>query len=144
MKEALKQAKEAFVIGEVPIGAVIVKDNELIASGHNKREREQNAIDHAEIIAIKKACNTLNSWRLNNCELYVTVEPCPMCAGAIIQSRISRVIFGTPDPKAWGDLEIEQVLKNPNLNHRVELVSGIYKEESRELLRSFFKRLRNK
>ena len=142
MKEALKQAKKAASIGETPIGAVIVRDGEIIARGYNKRETKKNALLHAEIIAINKACKKLGGWRLPRCEMYVTLEPCPMCAGAIINSRIRRVIFGAKDSKA-GAFGTKLDLNSFGLNHKPEIIGGICEEECRTLLQQFFVDLRN-
>ncbi|ACB83613.1 tRNA adenosine(34) deaminase TadA [Natranaerobius thermophilus] len=144
MQQAIDQAKLAYNKGEVPIGAVIVKDEQLIATGFNKRETSQDATSHAEIIAIQSACNYLGGWRLLDCTLYVTIEPCPMCAGAILQSRITKLVFGTEDPKAWGELSISQLLQNPQLNHQVDIVEGICKEESKDIIKQFFHELRKR
>ena len=144
MKEAIKQAKKAEKIYETPIGAVIVKDGKILARGYNKRETNSNSLCHAEIIAINKACKKLGDWRLEGCELYVTLEPCPMCAGAIIQSRIEKVFFGAYDTKAGcAGSKINMFEKNI-FNHNVEVVGGILQKECAEILKLFFKNLRNK
>lgn len=143
MKEALKRAKKAAAIGETPIGAVIVKDGKIIAGAYNKRETKKNSLCHAEIIAINKACRRLGGWRLHGCDLYVTLEPCPMCAGAIIQSRIDRVFFGAYDYKA-GCAQSKINLFEENLfNHNVEIAGGIMEKECAQLLSEFFKNLRS-
>ena len=142
MREALRQAEKAAKIGETPIGAVIVKDGRIIARGYNKRETKKNSLCHAEIIAINKACRKLGGWRLHGCELYVTLEPCPMCAGAIIQSRIDSVFFGAYDYKA-GCAESRINLFEENLfNHNVEVIGGIMENECAAVLKEFFKKLR--
>ena len=144
MKEALKEAKKAYKIGEVPIGCVIVQNDIIIARGYNKRQTTKNAIMHAEIIAINKACKKLNRWILDDCTIYVTLEPCPMCAGAILQSRMKRVVFATEEPKFGACGSIVNLLKNPSFNHQVSITSGIMQEESKELLQNFFHILRQK
>lgn len=141
---AIEEAKKAFNKREVPIGAVIVKDNEVIAYGHNLRESSKNAITHAEIIAINNACNFLRGWRLTDCTLYVTIEPCPMCAGAILQSRIKKVVIGAMDPKAGACGSILNLLNNPKFNHQTEIVTGVLEEECSSLMKDFFKSLRQK
>jgi tRNA(adenine34) deaminase len=141
---ALKEAKKAYNKGEVPIGAVVVKDGKVIAKAHNLRESKQNAIAHAEIVAIDKACKKLGSWRLIDCDLYVTLEPCPMCAGAIIQSRIKRLIFGTTDPKAGATGTVVNLFNVDTFNHKVEVIQGIMEDECSQILKQFFRELRNK
>lgn len=145
MNEALALAKKAGCLGEIPVGAVIVKDGEIIATGINRRETENNALSHAEIEAISNACKNLGQWRLDDCELYVTLEPCPMCAGAIINSRIKRVVFGAFDKKA-GSCSHESVIDLFNLpyNHRPEVWAGIMEKECSEVLTEFFENLREK
>ena len=141
MQEALLLAKEAAECGEVPVGAVIVKNGEIIAKGRNMREQKQNALSHAEIEAINNACKTLGSWRLDDCELYVTLEPCPMCAGAIINSRISTLIFGAYDAKMGSIDSIVNLCDYP-YNHKVEVYGGICEDECLKILKDFFKKLR--
>ena len=141
MKEALDLAIKAGEEGEVPVGAVIVKDGEIIARGRNMREQKQNALYHAEIEAINSACKKLGSWRLDGCELYVTLEPCPMCTGAIINARIKTVIFGAYDLKA-GSMDSVVNLCDYPYNHKVEVYGGIMEDECREVLANFFKNLR--
>lgn len=141
MYEAIAQAKIASELGEVPVGAVIVKDGEIIATGHNLREQKQNALSHAEIEAINAACKKLGSWRLDGCELYVTLEPCPMCTGAIINARIKTVIFGAFD-KTMGSMESVINLCDYPYNHKVEIYAGICEDECQEILQKFFKKLR--
>lgn len=138
---ALEEAKKAYLLKEIPVGAVIVHENKVISSGYNMRESKNNALAHAEIIAINNACIKLNSWRLIDCDLYVTLEPCPMCAGAIINSRLSRVIYAASDPKSgvFGSLfDIFQF----QFNHHPQIISGILKNQSSDLIKSFFKNLR--
>lgn len=143
MLRALELADIAKSHDEVPIGAVIVHENQIIAEGYNLRETEKNALLHAELIAVNAACKKLNGWRLHKCDIYVTVEPCPMCAGAIINSRLKRVIFGAKDPKAGAFGSVIN-LNEYDFNHKPELIGGVCEEESAELLKSFFTDLRNK
>ena len=144
MEIALKEAKKANKKDEVPIGAVIVKDNKVIAKGYNKREKSKNAINHAEIVAIKRACRKLKDWRLEACEMYVTLKPCPMCAGAISNARIKRVYFGAEETNSKDNL-CEQIFSSTRLNHKVELVKlEEYSSICSELLSSFFKNHRQK
>lgn len=138
MLEALGEAKKAYDEGEVPVGAVIVKDGEIIAKGHNQREQKQNALSHAEIECINTACKVLNSWRLDGCELYVTLEPCPMCTGAIINSRIKTVIFGAFDLRA-GSMDSVINLCDYPYNHKPEIYGGILEDECKKILEDFFK-----
>lgn len=142
MKEALKEAKKAYKCKEAPIGAVVVYKNKIIARGYNLREKKNNAIMHAEIVAINKACRKLKSWRLEDCELYVTLEPCPMCAGAIIQSRIKKVFFGAYDKKAGCAGTIFNLFERGKFNHDVEVRGGLLQDECAEILKTFFKELR--
>jgi tRNA(adenine34) deaminase len=144
MGVALEEAKKAERLGEVPIGAVIVRNGELIAKAYNLREITQNPMGHAECLAIKKASETLGSWRLTECDLYVTLEPCPMCSGAIIQSRISRVIYGASDPKAGCAGTLMNLLQEPRFNHEAEVIQGILEESCKTILSQFFKSLREK
>ncbi|MBZ4646165.1 MAG: tRNA adenosine(34) deaminase TadA [Clostridia bacterium] len=144
MVHALKEAQKAYEKGEVPIGAIIVKDDKIIARVHNLREKKKDATAHAEILAIQKACKKLGSWRLNGCDLYVTLEPCPMCAGAIIQSRIRRLIIGTTDPKAGAAGSVVDLFSVETFNHKVEVVQGILQAECSMILKQFFKELRQK
>ncbi|MBQ3817156.1 MAG: nucleoside deaminase [Clostridia bacterium] len=142
MLEAIKLAKKAAAEGEVPVGAVIVKEGKIIARGKNGREKKQNALSHAEIEAINSACQELNSWRLDNCELYVTLEPCPMCTGAIINARIKTVVFGAYDLKA-GSMDSVINLCDYPYNHKPEIYGGIYEEECKKILNDFFLDIRN-
>lgn len=141
MREALALAKKAAALGEVPVGAVAVWDGRIVGRGMNCRESGKNALLHAEISAIDEACRTLGGWRLWKCDLYVTLEPCPMCAGAIINARIRRVIFGAWDPKNGSCGSVANLFELP-YNHRPELISGVLNEECSEVLTSFFKNLR--
>lgn len=143
MKKALDEARLAFEKGEVPIGAVIVKDGEVIASAHNLRETEHSATAHAELLAIQKACEVLGGWRLSGCELYVTLEPCPMCAGAIINSRIDRVVFGSKDEKAGACGSVMNLFA-ADFNHRPKLTVGVLEKECSSILKEFFASLREK
>ena len=141
MKEALSLAKEAFDDGEVPVGCVVVKGEEIVGRGRNRREGEKNALAHAEIEAIHDACRTLGGWRLWECTLYVTLEPCPMCAGAIINSRIRRVVYGAADTKAGCCGSVTDLFAMP-FNHHPVVEQGLRAEEAQELLQAFFKDLR--
>ncbi len=142
MLEALADAKIAFNKGEVPVGAVIVKNGEVIARGHNLREEKQNALSHAEIECINAACKRLGSWRLDGCEMYVTLEPCPMCTGAIINSRISTLVFGAYDLKAGCVDSVINLCDYP-FNHRPEIYGGIMEDECKKILEDFFDTIRN-
>ncbi len=144
MQLALVQARKAAELGEIPIGAVLVEltSGEVVAAAHNMRETWNDATAHAEIIVIREACARLKRWRLSGCGLYVTVEPCPMCSGAIVNSRVDRVVYGCPDSKAGGAESIFNIITNPNLNHSAEVVSGVCEEECAEVMKAFFKRRR--
>lgn len=142
MKEAIKQAKKAAEIGEVPIGCIIVKDGRIIARGYNRRNKDHSTLSHAEIRAIKKASKVLNDWRLSDCTLYVTLEPCQMCAGAIVQARIPRVVLGCMNPKAGCGGSILNILQMKEFNHQVEVKRGVLEKECSEVLSGFFKSLR--
>ena len=142
MYMAIMEAKKAREIGEVPIGAVIVFENEIIATGYNVRETTQSTLAHAELAAIKEANKKIGSWRLEDCTLYVTLEPCPMCAGAIIQSRIKRVVYGARDPKAGCAGTLMNLLDENKFNHQAELTTGVLEDECSSLLTSFFRELR--
>jgi tRNA(adenine34) deaminase len=144
MLEALKEAKKAEELQEVPIGAVIVLNDEIIARAHNLRETTQNAITHAETLAIQEACEKVGTWRLENAELYVTLEPCPMCSGAIIMSRINKVIYGARDPKAGCAGTLMNLLQDNRFNHRCEVESGILEEQCGTILTQFFQKLRDR
>lgn len=143
MRIALEEAQKAFNENEVPIGALIVKDDKIIARAHNTREKDQSSIAHAEILAIQKANETLQSWRLDSCSLYVTIEPCQMCSGAIIQSRIENVYYGALDSKSGAHKSILNLYEFP-FNHNVNVEGGILEDECSRLMTSFFKELRNK
>jgi tRNA(adenine34) deaminase len=143
MKEAISEAEKARALGEVPIGAVIVRNGEIIGRGHNLRESTFDATSHAEIMAIRDANQNLMAWRLTDCDLYVTLEPCPMCAGAILQSRIRRLYFGAADKKAGCTGTLMNLLEDSRFNHQTEVHAGILEQECAQLLRDFFKKLRN-
>lgn len=143
MREALSLARLAAVLGEVPVGCVVTRGNVIVGRGYNRREETQNALAHAEIIAINEACRNVGYWRLPDCELYVTLEPCPMCAGAIINSRIASVYYGADDPKAGVCGSVTRLFDLP-FNHKPEVLGGVLAQESSELLTGFFKSLRAK
>ncbi len=142
MNMALEQAHTAYDMGEVPIGCVIVYNDEVIGRGANRRVTEGNVLAHAEIIAINEACNFMGDWRLEDCTLFVTVEPCPMCAGAILQARIKKVVFGTENPKAGCAGSVYNVLQDSRFNHFVEIEKGIMQYECSNIMKDFFKRFR--
>lgn len=142
MRLALVEAQKAFVLGEVPIGAIIVMDGEVVAVGHNMREIWNDATAHAEVVAIKAACEKLNRWRLSGATLYVTIEPCPMCAGALVMSRVDRVVYGSTDAKAGAVESIFNIVNHQALNHRLEVTSGVLEDECRNLMKKFFKERR--
>jgi tRNA(adenine34) deaminase len=144
MRAALLQAKKASAIGEVPIGCVIVYEDKIIARGYNRRTIDQNVLSHAEINAIKKACKYMGDWRLEGCTMYVTLEPCPMCAGAIVQARIPRVAIGCMNPKAGCAGSILDMLHEERFNHQVETEIGILGEECSQTMKQFFRELREK
>lgn len=144
MKEAIKEAKKAETLNEVPIGAVIVLGEEIISRAHNLRENEQSAIAHAELLAIDQACHKIGSWRLEDATLYVTLEPCPMCSGAIILSRIKRVVYGAPDPKGGCAGTFMNLLQDERFNHQSEVIKGVLEEECGQLLSSFFRAIRER
>ena len=142
MKEALKEAQKAYNKLEVPVGCVIVKDDKIIARGHNLKEIKNDTTMHAELIAIRKASKKLESWRLNDCEMYVTLEPCSMCAGAIINARIKKVYIGTLDEKTGAVGSVLNLFKDYTFNHVVDVEQGILQEECQQILKKFFKELR--
>ncbi len=144
MKSALKQAQKAYEKEEIPVGAIIVKDGKIIARAHNNKENKADTTQHAEIIAIQKASKKLNSWRLQDCEMYVTLEPCPMCAGALIQARLKKVYIGTMDEKTGACGSVLNLLEDYTFNHKVEVETGIKQKECEKILKDFFKRLRSK
>ncbi|MDD3278399.1 MAG: tRNA adenosine(34) deaminase TadA [Lachnospiraceae bacterium] len=142
MKEAIRQARKAEKLMEVPIGCVIVYEDKIIARGYNRRNTDQNTTSHAEINAIKKASKKLGDWRLEGCTMYVTLEPCQMCAGAIVQARIDKVVIGCMNPKAGCAGSVLNLLNVPQFNHQVEIVSGVLEEQCSEMMSSFFRHLR--
>lgn len=142
MRLAMEEALKAFKNNEVPVGAIVVIDNRIIASSSNQRENLQDATAHAEIIAIREACRRINNWRLKDAILYVTKEPCIMCAGAILNARIKRLVYGCDDPKGGAVKSLYRLLSDERLNHRVEVVGGVMEEECGRLLKDFFKTLR--
>ena len=144
MKQAVKQAKKAYDKLETPIGCVIVREDKIIARGYNKRNMKKITLAHAEILAINKASKVLGDWRLEDCTMYVTLEPCPMCAGAIVQARIPRVVIGSMNPKAGCAGSVLNLLQQDGLNHQVEITKGVLAEECSGLMTSFFRELRKK
>lgn len=146
MREALKQAKKAYVLGEVPIGCVIVYEGKIIGRGYNRRNTDKNTLCHAEITAIRKASKVIGDWRLEGCTLYVTLEPCQMCAGAVVQARIPEVVIGCMNPKAGCAGSVLNILEMPEFNHQAKVTRGILEQECSELLKNFFieLRIRNK
>ena len=144
MREALKEAQKAYDQAEVPIGAIVVLNGEIIGRGHNLREKEQDATLHAEIKAIRQANQHLGSWRLEDCELFVTLEPCPMCSGAMILARLKKVTFGAFDPKSGTAGTFMNLLQDERFNHQVEVEQGILEDECKEILQTFFKGLRER
>ena len=143
MREALREAQKALEEDEVPIGAIVVKDGEILARAHNQREQFNDPTAHAELIAIRLAAAKLNSWRLLDTTVYVTVEPCPMCAGALVLARVKRLVFGAKDPKAGAAGTLMNLLDETRLNHQVEVTSGVLEEECKKLLSTFFSQLRS-
>ena len=144
MSEALKEARKAFELDEVPIGAVIVHNNDIIARGYNRRNTDKNPLMHAEIIAINEAAKVIGDWRIEDCTIYVTVEPCPMCSGAIVQARIPNVVYGAPNPKAGCGGSVINLLQMEKLNHRCSVKSGVLEDECRAIMKEFFSRFRKK
>lgn len=144
MREALKQARKAYSLGEVPIGCVIVHEGKIIGRGYNRRNTDKNTLAHAEITAIKRASKIIGDWRLENCTLYVTLEPCQMCAGAIVQARIPEVVLGSMNPKAGCAGSILNILEMPEFNHQVTVTRGILQEECSDMLKTFFSELRKR
>ena len=142
MKEALKQAKKAYALGEVPIGCVIVHEGKIIGRGYNRRNTDKNTLAHAEITAINKASKVIGDWRLEECTLYVTLEPCQMCAGAIVQARIPEVVMGCMNPKAGCAGSILNILEMPQFNHQVKVTRGILEADCSQMLKTFFEELR--
>lgn len=144
MREAIKQARKAAKIDEVPIGCVIVYDDKIIARGYNRRNTDKSTLAHAEIIAIRKAAKVIGDWRLEDCTMYITLEPCPMCAGAIIQARIPRVVVGAMNPKAGCAGSVINLLQMDGFNHKAELTSVVLVDECRTMLQDFFKEMRKR
>ena len=142
MREALAEAGRAAAAGEVPIGAVVVRGGEVIGRGYNRRETDRDPLAHAELLAIREAARRIGGWRLTECTLYCTLEPCPMCAGALVNSRIERLVYGAADPKAGWCGTLGNLVQEPRLNHRLEVTAGVLAEESAALLRGFFASLR--
>ena len=144
MKEALKEAQKSYNKEEIPVGAVIVKDGKIIGRGHNLKETKNDTTNHAEIISIKKASKKLKSWRLTGCTMYVTLEPCTMCAGALIQARLDKVVIGTMDEKTGACGSVLNVVEDYKFNHRVEIEKGVMEKECKSIIQEFFKKLRGK
>ena len=144
MREAIRQARKAYALGDTPIGCVIVRGDEIIARGYNRRNKDGSTLAHAELSAIRKANRVLGDWRLEGCRMYVTLEPCPMCAGALVQARIDKVIIGCMNPKAGSAGSVVNLLQQQGFNHRVEITQGVLEEECRELMTAFFRDLRTK
>lgn len=139
MTLAIEEAKKAAMLDEVPVGAVVVREGKVIARGHNLRELMRDSTAHAEMLAIHEACRAVGGWRLMNCDVYVTLEPCPMCAGALVNSRIRRLIYGASDPKAGAGGSVYNILCDQRLNHRIEVVPGVLEEQCSSLLRDYFR-----
>jgi tRNA(adenine34) deaminase len=144
MTEALVEARRAADIGEVPIGAVVVREGEILGRGHNRREIDGDPLAHAEILAIREAASRMGGWRLSGATMYVTLEPCPMCAGALVNSRVQRLVYGAADPKAGYCGSLGNLVQDPRLNHRLEVTAGVLEGESAALLRGFFASLRRR
>lgn len=144
MKEAIRQAKKAAALGDVPIGCVIEYEGKIIGRGYNRRNADKAVLAHAEILAMRKACKKMGDWRLEGCTMYVTLEPCPMCAGAIVQARIPRVVIGSMNPKAGCAGSVLDMLHEPGFNHQAETEVGVLGEECSQMLTAFFKELRQK
>lgn len=142
MREAIRQARKAYALGETPIGCVIVYEDKIIGRGYNRRAIDKNTLAHAEMIAIKKASKKMNDWRLEGCTMYVTLEPCQMCSGAIVQSRMDRVVIGCMNPKAGCAGSVLNLLQMPEFNHQVEIEIGVLEEECSRMMKDFFKELR--
>jgi len=143
MRMALEEARAAAEEGEIPVGAVAVKDGQVVGRGHNRREKALDPTAHAELLAVQEAARTVGAWRLTGGTVYVTLEPCAMCAGALVLARVDRVVFGTRDPKAGAVGSLMNLVSDPRLNHRAEIAEGILAEECSEILRAFFRRLRS-
>ena len=143
MEEALAEARRAEQIGEVPVGAIVVCDSQIVGRGHNQRETSYDPTAHAELLALRDASQTLQRWRLTGCTLYVTLEPCPMCAGALVNARIDRLVFGCSDPKAGCCGSLHNIPSDERLNHRLEVLGGVRADEASHQLRSFFRKRRS-
>ena len=144
IREALHEAEKAYALGEVPVGAVVVVDGEIVSRAHNLRETLKDATAHAEIIALREAARARGGWRLEDAVVYTTMEPCPMCAGALVQFRVRKVVYGVADPKAGAAGSIVNLLQEPRFNHQVEVEAGVLEEECREIVQRFFQELRQK
>jgi tRNA(adenine34) deaminase len=144
MEEALAEARAAAAIGEVPIGALVVREGEVVGRGHNRREIDGDPLAHAEILAVRQAASAVGGWRLSGCTLYVTLEPCAMCAGALVAARVDRLVYGPADPKAGFCGSLGNLVQDPRLNHRLEVEAGVLAEECAALLRGFFAELRRR
>ncbi len=144
MRQALAEAEKAYALGEVPIGAVVVLEGEIIGRGHNLREVLKDSTAHAEILALREAAGKIGDWRLNGATLYSTIEPCPMCAGALVQFRVKTLVYGAADPKAGAVDSVLDVVRQPRFNHQVEVVAGVLEEECRQIIKRFFQALREK
>lgn len=142
MGHALALAEAAAARGDVPVGAVVVRDGRVVGVGHNRREIEADPTGHAEIVALRDACHSAGRWRVDGATLYVTLEPCPMCAGAIVNARVARLVYGADDPKAGAVRSLYEICSDPRLNHRVEVRAGVLAEPAAALLRDFFRRAR--
>ncbi len=144
MKIAIDEAYKAYSIGEVPVGAIIVNNQKIIATGYNMRETQKDPTAHAEIVAIKKASEHLGGWRLVDCTMYVTIEPCAMCAGAIVNARIGRIVIGASDPKMGACGSVVNIVRNPSFNHRADITWGVMEKECSEIMKDFFRKLRER
>jgi len=144
MKEALVEAEKAYALGEVPVGAVVVVGQEVIARGHNLRETLKDGSAHAELLALREAAQRVGDWRLEEAVVYTTIEPCPMCAGALLQFRVKKVVYGAADPKAGAAGSVVDLLREPRFNHQVEVVAGVLEAQCREIIQRFFRDLRQK
>lgn len=144
MRASIAEAEAAAALGEVPVGAVIVRADEIVGRGHNRREADQDPLAHAELLAIREAARAVGSWRLEGCTMYVTLEPCAMCAGALVNSRVERLVFGAWDPKAGYCGSLGDLTRDPRLNHRLEVAGGVLAEECGRLLSGFFRELRDR
>lgn len=144
MREAIRQAKKAYALDEVPIGCVIVQDGKIIARGYNRRNTDKNTLSHAELIAIRKAAKKTGDWRLEGCTMYITLEPCQMCAGAMVQARLTEAVIGSMNPKAGCAGSVLNILEMPQFNHQVQVTRGVLETECSEMLSQFFRELREK